>query len=362
MSDPVTGQVTDEVTDEQFVDGLPKVELHVHLEGSMLPATLLRLARRHGVDHLPTDLDALRAYYEFRDFDHFIEVYLAAVQVLRDEEDFRLLARETALGLAAQRVRYAEITFTPFLHVQRGIDPAVVFAGVEAGRLDAEREAGIQVRWITDIPGLPGTDNVTSGERTLELALAHGGDGVIALGLGGPEIGVPRPQFGPVFTAARDAGLHCVPHAGETTGPRTIWDSLEYLHAERIGHGTSALGDPALVEHLSRHRIPLEVSPTSNLCTGAVASYGVHPLPEMIAQGLQVNLNSDDPPMFNTTLRAEYLHALRSLGLSRQQVFDVAAAAVEHSFLPADGKERLRAEFTAAAADLGVRPAAPAGS
>ncbi|WP_018635494.1 adenosine deaminase [Parafrankia elaeagni] len=356
MRDGDTGAV---VTDEEFVDALPKVELHVHLEGSMRPGTLLQLARRHDLDHLPTDLEALRAYYEFRDFDHFIEVYLAAVQVLRDEEDFRLLARETALGLAGQRVRYAEITFTPWLHVQRGVDPAAVFAGVEAGRLDAEREAGIQVRWITDIPGLPGTDNVTSGERTLELALAHGGEGVIALGLGGPEVGVPRPQFGPVFTAARDAGLHCIPHAGETTGPRTIWDALEFLHAERIGHGTSALEDPALVDHLRRHRIPLEVSPTSNLRTGAVAGYAVHPLPEMIAQGLAVNLNSDDPPMFNTTLRTEYLHALRSLGLSRQQVFEMAAAAVEHSFLDEAGKRRLRDEFAAAAVVLGVE-AAPA--
>ncbi|CUU53758.1 aminodeoxyfutalosine deaminase [Parafrankia irregularis] len=343
-----------QITDEQFVDTLPKVELHVHLEGSMRPGTLLRLARRHDVDHLPTDLDALRAFYRFRDFDHFIEVYLAAVQVLRDEEDFRLLARETALGLAEQRVRYAEITFTPWLHVQRGVDPAAVFAGVEAGRLDAERETGIQVRWITDIPGLPGTDNVHSGERTLELALEHGGEGVIALGLGGPEVGVGRPQFGPVFTAARDAGLHCIPHAGETTGARTIWDALEFLHAERIGHGTSALDDPALVEHLRRHHIPLEVSPTSNLCTGAVASYAAHPLPRMIAEGLDVNLNSDDPPMFNTTLRQEYLHALRSLSLTRQQVFDLAAAAVEHSFLPEPGKARLRAEFAVAAVELGV--------
>ena len=343
-----------ELTDEEFVDRLPKVELHVHLEGSMRPTTLLQLAKRHGVDNLPTDLDGLRAFYAFRDFDHFIEVYLAAVQVLRDAEDFALLARETALGLAAQNVRYAEITFTPYLHVQRGVDPSEVFAGVEAGRLQAERETGIRIRWITDIPGLPDADNITAAERTVELALAHGGESVIALGLGGPEVGVPRPQFGPAFTAARDAGLHCIPHSGETTGPRTIWDALEHLHAERIGHGISALGDPKLVEHLREHGIPLEVSPTSNVCTGAVAGYAEHPLPKMIAEGLAVNLNSDDPPMFNTTLREEYLHALRDLGLTRQQVAGLAAAGVRHSFMPEADRERLLAEIAAVTAEMGV--------
>lgn len=354
-ADRRTGGTTGtEITDEEFVDRLPKVELHVHLEGSMRPSTLLALARRHGVADLPTDLDGLHAFYAFRDFDHFIEVYLAAVQVLRDEADFALLARETALGLAAQNVRYAEITFTPYLHVQRGIDPAVVFAGVEAGRKDAERETGIQVRWITDIPGLPGADNRTAGERTVEMALAYGGDGVIALGLGGPEVGVPRTQFTEAFTVARDAGLHCIPHAGETTGPRTVWDALEHLHAERIGHGTNALADPALVDHLRRHQVPLEVCPTSNLCTGAVSGYPEHPLPTMIERGLAVSLNSDDPPMFNTTLRAEYLHALRDLGLTRPQVARLAAAAVEHSFMPEPGRSRLRTEIGAVTAELGV--------
>ncbi len=336
----------DRATDEEFVDALPKVELHVHLEGSMHPRTLLALARRHGVDGLPTDLDGVAKFYEFRDFDHFIDVYLAAVRVLRDASDFALLARETALGLAAQGVRYAEITFTPFLHIERGIDPSEVFAGVEQGRREAEEATGIQIRWIADIPGLPDMDLRPASEGTIEFALNHR-ESVIALGLGGPEVGVPRPQFADVFTAARDAGLHRIPHAGETTGPRTIWDSLEYLHAERIGHGIRALDDPALVDHLRAARIPLEVCPTSNLRTGVVADYPEHPLPRMIELDLPVSLNSDDPPMFGTTLRDEYLHALRSLGLSRGQVADLAAAAIDHSFAPAAVKDAIRAEFDA---------------
>ncbi|WP_322756548.1 adenosine deaminase [Frankia sp. Cas3] len=334
----------DQLTDEEFVDALPKVELHVHLEGSMRPQTLLTLARRHGVDDLPTDLDGVATFYEFRDFDHFIEVYLAAVRVLRDAGDFALLARETALGLAAQGVRYAEITFTPFLHIQRGVDADEVFAGVEQGRREAEEATGIQIRWITDIPGLPDMDLRPASEGTIEFALNHR-ESVIALGLGGPEVGVPRPQFAEVFTAARDAGLHRVPHGGETTAARTVWDCLEYLHAERIGHGITACDDPALVDHLRAHHIPLEVCPTSNLRTGVVTDYSAHPLPRMIELGLPVSLNSDDPPMFGTTLRDEYLHALRSLGLTRRQVADLAAAAVDHSFAPAAVKEAIHADL-----------------
>ncbi|WP_239404951.1 adenosine deaminase [Frankia sp. Cj3] len=341
---PGGDEASDEASDEGFVDALPKVELHVHLEGSMHPRTLLTLARRHGIDDLPTDSDGVAKFYEFRDFDHFIDVYLAAVRVLRDGEDFALLARETALGLAAQGVRYAEITFTPFLHIQRGIDAAEVFDGVERGRREAEETTGIQLRWVTDIPGLPGMDLRPAAEATIEFALSHRGS-VIALGLGGSEAGVPRSQFADVFTAARDAGLHRVPHAGETTGPRTIWDSLEYLHAERIGHGIRAIDDPVLVDHLRAQHVPLEVCPTSNLRTGVVADYSGHPLSTMIKMGLPVSLNSDDPPMFGTTLRDEYLHALRGLGLTRRQVVDLAVAAVDHSFAPTALKAAIRADL-----------------
>ncbi|MBX6389709.1 MAG: adenosine deaminase [Frankia sp.] len=332
-------------TDEQFVDALPKVELHVHLEGSMLPGTVLALARRHGVEDIPTDEDALRAWYEFRDFNHFLAVYRTAVQVLRDEEDFALLARETALGLAAQNVRYAEMYFTPWIHTMRGVSPAEVFAGIERGRLEARAATGVEIRWIPDIPGgLPGVDILMVADRTVEYALTYGSDALIGLGIGGAEVGVPRPQFAPAFSAARDAGLRSVPHAGETTGARTVWDAIEYLGADRIGHGIRALEDSALIERLRTDAIPLDVNPTSNLRTGVVADYASHPLPKLIELGVPVSLNSDDPPMFGTTLREEYLHALRDLGLSRGSVARLAAAAVRHSFLDPDRKVELLTE------------------
>jgi aminodeoxyfutalosine deaminase len=343
-------------TDEEFVDALPKVELHVHLEGSMLPATVLALARRHQVEDIPATEQALADWYAFKDFNHFLRVYRTAVQVLRDEDDFALLARETALSLAAQNVRYAEMYVTPFIHTQRGVPVDEVFAGINRGLAEARVTADVEIRWVTDIPGgLPGVDIREVAELTVEYAVNHGGESVLGLGIGGAEVGVPRPQFAGAFAAARAAGLRSLPHAGETTGPRTIWDSIEHLGADRIGHGIRCLDDPALVERLRADRIPLDVSPTSNLRTGVVADYPSHPLASLIAAGVPVSLNSDDPPMFGTTLRDEYLHALRDLGLSRAAVGELAAAAVRHSFLPQGRKDALVAEQRAAVAALAAR-------
>jgi len=346
-------------TDEQFVDALPKAELHVHLEGSMQPGTVLALARRHQVEDIPTTEAELNRWYAFTDFNHFLRVYRTAVQVLRDEDDFALLARETALSLAAQNVRYAEMYFTPYIHTRRGIPIDEVFAGINRGRAEALAATGVEIRWITDIPGgLPDVDIIEVAELTVGYAVEHGGDSVIGLGVGGAEVGVPRPQFAAAFAAARSAGLRSLPHAGETTGPRTIWDSIEHLGADRIGHGIRCLDDPALVERLRTDRIPLDVSPTSNLRTGVVADYPSHPLPTLIAEGIPVTLNSDDPPMFGTTLRDEYLHALRDLGCGRATVAELAAAGVRHSFLPEERKAALIAEQHTALAALANRSAA----
>ena len=205
-----------------------------------------------------------------------------------------------------------------------------------------ERDLGIVLRWIFDIPGELG---LAGAEGTLAIALEHGPSALIGFGLGGPEIGVPRPQFKPYFDRARAAGLHSVPHAGETTGPETIWDALRELGAERIGHGTSAAADLALMAHLAEHRIPLEVCPTSNLATGAVARLDAHPLANFVAAGVVVTINSDDPPMFSTSLNTEYEVAARLLDLDDGGVAELARTAVRSSFLDRDGQNRLIAEI-----------------
>jgi aminodeoxyfutalosine deaminase len=315
----------------RFIAGLPKAELHVHHVGSASPATVARLAARHPDTRVPTDPDAIAAFFTFTDFAHFIELYLATVDLLRTPEDIRTLTYEVARDLAHQQVRYAELTMTPHTSVVRGIAIEAYTEAIEDARVAAERDHGIVLRWIYDVPGEAG---VAAADDTLSFALDHGPSTLVGFGLGGPEQGVPREQFAPHFAAARAAGLHSVPHSGESTGPESVWDALRLLGAERIGHGTSSVRDPALLLHLAEHGIPLEVCPTSNVATRVVQHLEEHPLPRMVDAGVTVTINSDDPPMFGTTLNREYEIAAALLGLDRAGVADLALAAVRASFAP----------------------------
>ena len=214
-----------------------------------------------------------------------------------------MLTYEVARDLAAQQVRYAELTMTPYTSVVRGIPIEAYTEAIEDARVAAERDHGVVLRWIYDIPGESGLE---SADATLSYALEHRPEALVGFGLGGPEIGVPRAQFEPHFTTARAAGLHSVPHSGESTGPQSVWDALTLLGAERIGHGTSSVRDPALLAHLAEHGIPLEVCPTSNVATRVVERIEDHPCRAMRDAGVVVTVNSDDPPMFGTTLDREY--------------------------------------------------------
>ncbi|MDN3294202.1 adenosine deaminase [Streptomyces ficellus] len=325
-----------------FVAGLPKAELHVHHVGSASPRIVAELAARHPDSKVPTDPEALVDYFTFTDFAHFIEVYLSVVDLIRTPEDVRLLTYEVARDMARQNIRYAELTVTPFSSTRRGIEEKAFMAAIEDARLAAETELGVILRWCFDIPGEAGLE---AAEETARLAVDLRPEGLVSFGLGGPEIGVPRPQFKPYFDRAIAAGLHSVPHAGETTGPQTVWDALTELRAERIGHGTSATRDPELLAHLAEHRIALEVCPTSNIATRAVARLDEHPIREMVDAGVLVTINSDDPPMFGTDLNHEYEIAARLLGLDERGVAALAKNAVEASFLDPAGKARITAEI-----------------
>ncbi|MFC4147184.1 adenosine deaminase [Micromonospora mangrovi] len=328
-----------------FIAGLPKVELHVHHVGSASPRIVSELAARHeGRSPVPADPDALADYFAFRDFAHFIEVYLSVVDLIRDPEDVWILTHEVARELARQQVRYAELTVTPYSHVHRGIPAPAFCEAIEDARKRAEADFGIALRWCFDIPGEAG---LPAAEQTLRIALDERPDGLISFGLGGPEIGVPRPQFAPYFDQARAAGLRSVPHAGETTGPQTVWDALRDLGAERIGHGISAAQDPELLAYLAERRIALEVCPTSNVRTRAVATIDEHPLPRLVEAGVLVAINSDDPPMFGTTLNDEYAVAARLLGLGPDGLAGLARDAVTASFLEPVEKARISAEIDA---------------
>ncbi|MEU2182790.1 adenosine deaminase [Streptomyces thermolilacinus] len=327
-----------------FIAGLPKAELHVHHVGSASPRIVSELAARHPDSKVPTDPEALVDYFTFTDFAHFIEVYLSVVDLVRTPEDVRLLTYEVARDMARQNIRYAELTITPFSSTRRGIDEKAFMAAIEDARTAAETELGVILRWCFDIPGEAGLE---AAEETTRLAVDLRPEGLVSFGLGGPEVGVPRPQFKPYFDRAIAAGLHSVPHAGETTGPQTIWDALKDLRAERVGHGTSAPRDPDLLAYLAEHRIPLEVCPTSNIATRAVTDIDRHPIREMVAAGVLVTVNSDDPPMFGTDLNTEYEVAARLLELDERGVAALAKNAVEASFLDPAGKARIADEIDA---------------
>jgi adenosine deaminase/aminodeoxyfutalosine deaminase len=254
------------------------------------------------------------------------------------------LTHDVAHDLAAQNVRYAELTLTPYTSIRAGIAAEAFCEAVEDARRSAEEELDLTLRWCFDIPGEFGLEGA---DATIDTALRLRPDGLVSFGLGGPEAGVPRQQFAPHFAQAHAAGLHSVPHAGESTGPETIWDALRHLGAERIGHGIAAVLDPKLMEYLAAKGVVLEVCPTSNVRTKSVLSLAAHPLPALVEAGVPVTINSDDPPMFDTTLNQEYEVAQDLLGLDDEGVAELARAAVRASFADDQVKNVILAEIDA---------------
>jgi adenosine deaminase len=315
---------------------LPKVDLHVHLEGSMRPTTVVELADRYGVE-LPDGLREGR--YEFRDFRHFIDEWLAGLACLREPEDFRRIAVEFCEDEAAQGVRYAEVSFSLPDHRDRVRDWDETLAAVLDGFAEGERRSGIVCRTYVDV--VRGIEMAHS-HRAMEVAAAHVERGVIGIGLGGEERYPPEP-YADIFREGRARGLRSIPHAGETAGPASIRGAVEALGAERIGHGIRVLEDPALVEVLRERGIGLDVCPTSNVMTRSVPGLAEHPLPAMLEAGLTCSLASDDPSMFHAFLTDEYELCRRELGFDDERIAELARGGVRASFAPEEIKADLEA-------------------
>ena len=338
------------MTLETLVRAMPKVELHVHLEGAIPPEALLNLARRNGV-HLPaTTLEELRAWYTFRDFPHFVEVYVAASRCLKTAEDVEEVARAFLVGQAAQHIRYSEVTWTALTHTRHhGLAFRDQLAALNRARRWAEATLGVSMGVIVDIARETSRDD---GLLVADWVIDSCGDGVIALGLGGYEVGHPPEKHAPAFARARAAGVPLVLHAGETEGPQSIWGALAQ-GSQRIGHGVRCLEDAALVAELRERQVPLEVCPSSNVCLGLAPSLAAHPFPQLLAAGLYVTVNSDDPAMFNTTLTDEYLRLADAFALDAPTIERLVLNTVEATLLPSEQRTALVAECRACFVEAG---------
>lgn len=330
---------------ETLIQTAPKVELHVHLVGSIRPETVLQLARNNRVT-LPADsVEGLRQWYAFTDFPHFIDVYLTVSECIRTPDDVELITREFLKGQAEQHVLYSEVTHTAFtLWQQSNLSFEDQLAAINRARAWGQQELGVDMGVVLDIPR---TVTPEEGLINAEWALQGKDDGIVAFGLGGPEVGHPPEKFQAAFFQTRMAGLPSVPHAGETVGPESIWGALKILHAHRIGHGVRCLEDPILVDELRVRQIPLEVCPTSNICLKVFPDLAHHPLPRLVEEGLYVTVNSDDPPMFNTTLTQEYLALARIFHFDVDTIEQIALNAVRASWLPAATRQELEHRMTA---------------
>src|SRR5579871_378411 len=324
-----------------FIRRLPKAELHLHLEGTITPATLVELSQRH--DARPLSLPEAEAIYEFSDFTGFIEAFKAVTRRLIGPEDYELAAWRMMQRLADQGVVHAEVYISVgVIYMWRNHDPHCfepIFEGLERARNRAARELGLSLYWIFDAVRHFTVEEAGVVFRKAAAMRRHY-PSIIGIGLGGDERRCGSAPFRDFYAEARQAGLRLTNHAGETTGPEAIREALS-IGSERIGHALSAIQDPGLIEHLRTQKIPLELNPTSNVRTGVCASFAAHPLRRYFDAGLLVTLNSDDPAFFGSDVANEYLQAHSQQGFNRKELTQLAANSIRASFLPKTEKERL---------------------
>jgi adenosine deaminase len=340
---------------DRFAFEIPKVELHVHLEGSMRPDVLLDLARRNHVSLPAADLAGLREWFRFRDFDHFVEIYLTCSRCLRAPEDFRALTADVLAEQARQNIVYTEAHFTIQTHLGNGADGEAVRQAIADAVAEAERDLGVTLRLIPDIVR---NVSVEAADKTIEWALADTTGLVVAVGLAGIENGYPNEPFREHFDAARKAGLKVVAHAGEHGGPESIRSVLKVVGPDRLDHGVRAIEDPALVRELVERQLPLDVCPSSNVCLGVYPDLAGHSFDRLRRAGAAVNVNTDDPPFFDTDLATEYTRLARTFGYGADDLAGFSLAALAASFLPEARKAEMAPEFRRSFAEAAARLAA----
>ncbi|MGA9896997.1 MAG: adenosine deaminase [Terriglobales bacterium] len=326
-----------------FILSLPKAELHLHLEGTIDPATLLELRKQHGKKSTLAEVECL---YQYKDFAGFLMAFKGITEDLQTAADYELITYRLMEKLKAENVLHAEVYVSVGVNLWRKQDFAAVFEGLERGRERGERDFGVTLLWIFDAVRHFGPEKAQS---VAELAVRYKGRSVVGFGIGGDEAKAGPELFREVYSYAADNGLRLTAHAGETAGPESVWGALN-IRAERIGHGLTAWHDPELVEELSRRQIPVEICMTSNLRTGVCSTMAEHPVRRYFDQGIMVTLNSDDPAMFGTSLAGEYQLAQDAFGFTDEHLRELARNSFEASFLPAEKKLQFLNLFDSVAA------------
>jgi adenosine deaminase/aminodeoxyfutalosine deaminase len=327
----------------RFILTLPKAELHLHLEGSIEPPTLLELRQRHGMEG--ASLPEVEQLYNYKDFAGFLSAFKDVTGHLQSAEDYELITYRLMDRLKAQNVLHAEVIVSVGVCLWRKQEFSVVFEGLERGRQRGEKDFGVSVLWIFDAIRQFGAEKAQS---VLDLAVKFRDRNVVAFGIGGDEAAGPPEWFTGVYQRAAEHGLHLTAHAGESVGPDSIWGALN-LKAERIGHGLTAGQDPELIEELASRQVPIEICVTSNLRTACCAEVSQHPVRRYFDQGLMLTLNSDDPAMFRTSLVGEYALVQETFGFTDEHLRELARNSFEASFLPAEKKIEFLNLFDAAA-------------
>ncbi len=322
-----------------WFEELPKVELHLHLEGAIPYDALWELVQKYGGDESVSSKEMLKRRFEYRDFPHFIETWVWKNQFLREYEDFTFIAEAAARDLAEQNIRYAEVFFSPPDFARQGLKTQAITAAVRTG---LERVKQIEIALVADLVRDFGPER---GEITLAEINEVKQLGVVGVGIGGSEQDFPPQAFEAVFARARRLGFRTSAHAGEAAGAESIWGAIRSLQVDRIGHGTRAEEDEALLDYLVEHRIPVEMCPISNVRTGVVGSYEQHPVRRYFERGMVLSINTDDPKMFGNSLSEEYLLLTEKQGFSRAEIKELVLGGIQMSWMPEGKKQQLMAAF-----------------
>lgn len=335
---------------EQFVKKMPKAELHLHLEGSICPETLIALAKSNGISLGVSSAEEIQKHYRYRNFDDFKRVLLNCIKVLRKPNDFYLLTHIIGKRLLEQNIRYAELYWTPQFYRNLGYTYDELFDALSTASIEIRERYNILINWIPDlVRSVPGPAREVMLWAAKESSRSKG---VVALGLAGPENGYPLKPFVEIFAEARKLGLPANPHCGEGTSPDKISEVIQALRPSRIGHGVSCYTDKSLVREIAGKQIALEICLSSNIHLGLFKNYASHPLPALLEAGCFITLNTDDPVLFSTNLSREYLLANQYCGISLPQIERLALNALHAAYIDSALRQRLTREFRAAFSQL----------